>query len=78
MFVSASERCNKAPRKPTIQFMTGLEPVKLQMEDQSRFVRATIRGCSTQSKIALHREPKLWRETYGPDWSYSIPDPTEF
>lgn len=21
-------------------------------------------------KIAIHREPKLWREKYGPDWSY--------
>lgn len=35
-------------------------------------------GMLDTSKIALHREPKLWRETYGPDWSYSTPDPTEF
>ncbi len=24
-----------------------------------------------QSKIAIHKEPKLWQETYGPDYSYS-------
>ena len=24
-----------------------------------------------QSKIAIHKDPKLWRETYGPDYSYS-------
>ena len=35
-------------------------------------------GMFDKSKTALHREPKLWREKYGPDWSYSIPDPTEF
>jgi hypothetical protein len=23
------------------------------------------------TKIAIHKEPKLWREKYGPDWSYS-------
>jgi hypothetical protein len=23
------------------------------------------------TKIAIHKEPKLWRETYGPDWSYA-------
>lgn len=28
-------------------------------------------GLWDQSKIALHKEPKLWRETYGPDYSYS-------
>jgi hypothetical protein len=28
-------------------------------------------GLFDTSKIALHREPKLWRETYGPDYSYS-------
>ena len=22
------------------------------------------------SKIAIHRRPEFWRETYGPDWSY--------
>ncbi len=28
-------------------------------------------GLWDQTKIALHKEPKLWRETYGADWSYS-------
>ena len=28
-------------------------------------------GLFDTSKIALHRQPKLWRETYGPDYSYS-------
>ena len=27
-------------------------------------------GMFDTSKIALHREPKKWREKYGPDWSY--------
>lgn len=27
-------------------------------------------GLWDKTKIALHKEPKLWRETYGPDWSY--------
>jgi len=28
-------------------------------------------GLWDNTKIAIHKEPKLWRETYGPDWSYS-------
>lgn len=28
-------------------------------------------GLFDSSKTALHREPKLWLEKYGPDWSYS-------
>ena len=29
-------------------------------------------GLCDNSKIAIHKEPKLWQETYGPDWSYSV------
>lgn len=29
-------------------------------------------GLWDNSKIAIHKEPKLWQETYGPDWSYSV------
>ncbi len=29
-------------------------------------------GLFDTSKIALHQEPKLWRETYGPDYSYLV------
>ena len=28
-------------------------------------------GLWDQTKIAIHKEPKKWRELYGPDWSYS-------
>ena len=28
-------------------------------------------GLWDQSKIAIHKEPKLWQETYGADYSYS-------
>ena len=28
-------------------------------------------GLWDQTKIAIHKKPELWRETYGPDWSYS-------
>jgi len=28
-------------------------------------------GMLDTTKIAIHREPALWRETYGPDYSYS-------
>jgi len=28
-------------------------------------------GMFDTSKVAIHREPKKWRELYGPDWSYS-------
>lgn len=28
-------------------------------------------GMFDRSKIAIHREPKKWREKYGADWSYS-------
>lgn len=31
-------------------------------------------GLWDNSKIAIHKEPKLWQETYGPDWSYSVQD----
>jgi hypothetical protein len=27
-------------------------------------------GLWDQTKLALHKAPKQWRETYGPDWSY--------
>ena len=28
-------------------------------------------GLWDTSKVAIHKEPKKWRELYGPDWSYS-------
>ena len=28
-------------------------------------------GLWDNTKIAIHKEPKLWREKYGPDWSYA-------
>ena len=34
-------------------------------------------GLWDQSKVAIHKEPKRWRELYGPDHSYSD-HPTEF
>ena len=34
-------------------------------------------GLWDSSKVAIHRQPKLWRELYGPDYSYSD-HPTEF
>ena len=27
-------------------------------------------GLWDKTKIAIHKEPKLWRETYGADWSF--------
>lgn len=27
-------------------------------------------GLLDRTKIALHQNPRRWRETYGPDWSY--------
>lgn len=27
-------------------------------------------GLWDRTKIALHQNPRRWRETYGPDWSY--------
>jgi hypothetical protein len=29
-------------------------------------------GMFDNSKIAIHKNKKIWRETYGPDWSYSL------
>ena len=29
-------------------------------------------GLWDKTKVAIHREPKKWREMYGPDWSYSL------
>ena len=28
-------------------------------------------GLWDQSKVAIHKEPKRWRELYGSDWEYS-------
>lgn len=33
-------------------------------------------GLWDQSKVAIHKEPRRWRELYGPDWKYSD-HPTE-
>ena len=34
-------------------------------------------GLWDNTKIAIHKEPKLWREKYGPDYSYSSVQDTD-
>jgi len=66
-------RFGEAQRSPT----TAHHPIHDRHGTRKRSDRTAIPLCEGHhqglwdtSKIALHKEPQLWRETYGPDYSY--------
>ena len=74
----------KTFNEPQMSLTTAHHPIHNRYGTHKRSDQSAIPLCEGHhqglwytSKIAIHKEPKLWLEKYGPDWSYSYSHPTE-